>query len=257
MLLFWSPDRTLELWVRSHNWTHRALLGLNVEASLVVRTHDSAPLFRTASSYLASIRRISEPFDAAKLNFYREVQRRTTTPATPVIELEADDAGRFAGTMVAIFGTDTAELTPLDTMRDVHVALLDRGSGTQYLYSATILHSGLLAASDAAAGGLTFSPRRHAFRRGRCFAVVGPEEPIAQTLLDSARYFVTLRLGDLLPALSLNEEPRARVTLRPVPSEESPLLPPLDADAMRRLFRGKEPCVERATVTGVGVRGGR
>ncbi len=33
MLLFWMPDGTAELWVGSHDWTKRALLGLNVEAS--------------------------------------------------------------------------------------------------------------------------------------------------------------------------------------------------------------------------------
>jgi hypothetical protein len=49
MLLFWSKDRTAELWVGSHNWTNRAILGLNVEASLVIRVRDTAPPFRAAA----------------------------------------------------------------------------------------------------------------------------------------------------------------------------------------------------------------
>ena len=112
MLLFWSKDRTAELWVGSHNWTNRALLGLNVEASLVIRLRDTSPLFRSATGYLAQIKKISTPFELAKVDFYREVQRRSALPAAPVIELEADDAGRFAGVTVAIFGTDTTELAP-------------------------------------------------------------------------------------------------------------------------------------------------
>ena len=36
MLLFWSRNNPAELWVASHNWTPRAIFGLNVESSLVV-----------------------------------------------------------------------------------------------------------------------------------------------------------------------------------------------------------------------------
>lgn len=246
MLLLWSADRTAELWVGSHNWTNRGLLGLNVEASLVVRLRDSAPLFRGATAYLAEIKKISAPFDASQLDLYREVQRRSAPATCPVIELEAENAGGLAGATVTIFGTDTTELAPLDAMRAVHVALFDRAADAEYVYPALILHAGLLAASDAAAGGLSFSPRRYAVRRGRCAASIGPERPIEQALLDAAQYFVTLRLGDLDRDVTMDVAPQPGVMMRTIPSEESPLLARLDADALERLFRGREPRVERA-----------
>jgi len=56
MLLFWSKDRTAELWIGSHNWTNRSVLGLNVEASLVVRLRDSSSLFCEAAGYLQKIK---------------------------------------------------------------------------------------------------------------------------------------------------------------------------------------------------------
>jgi len=59
MLVLWAKDKTAELWVGSHNWTNRAILGLNVEASLAIRLRDRAPLFRAAAGYLAMIKRIS------------------------------------------------------------------------------------------------------------------------------------------------------------------------------------------------------
>jgi phosphatidylserine/phosphatidylglycerophosphate/cardiolipin synthase-like enzyme len=71
MLLFSGADGTAELWVGSHNWTKRALLGLNVEASLVVRLKDSSPLFTAASNYLAHMKAIAEPFDLAKVDIYK------------------------------------------------------------------------------------------------------------------------------------------------------------------------------------------
>jgi hypothetical protein len=248
MLLFGSADRTAELWVGSHNWTHRALLGLNVEASLVIRLRDSAPLFRGATAYLAEIKKISAPFDAAQLDFYREVQRRSVPATCPVIELEADDAGAAAGATVTVFGTDITDLAPLDAMRAVHVALADRATDAEYVYTAVILHAGLLAASDAAAGGLSFSPRRYAFRHDRGLAAIVPEGPIEQAVLDAAQYFVTLRLGNLEPDLTTDAAPEPAVMMRAIPSEESPLLSRLDADALARLFRGREPRVERAVL---------
>lgn len=71
MLLFWSKGRTAELWVGSHNWTKRAILGLNVEASLIVRLTDSSPLFAAAAEYLARMKGIAEPLYVAKVDFYK------------------------------------------------------------------------------------------------------------------------------------------------------------------------------------------
>lgn len=133
-------------------------------------------------------------------------------------------------------------------MRSVHVALFDRAADAEYVYPAMILHAGLLAASDAAAGGLSFSPRRYGVRRGRCVASIGPERPIEQALLDSAQYFVTLRLGDLERDVTTDVAPQPGVMMRTILAEESPLLARLDADALERLFRGREPRVERAVV---------
>jgi len=71
MLLFWANDGAAELWVGSHNWTKRALLGLNVEASLVLRLTMSSPLFAAAADYLARMKAVAEPFDVAKVAFCR------------------------------------------------------------------------------------------------------------------------------------------------------------------------------------------
>ena len=72
-----------------------------------------------------------------------------------MIEIEAADGQELDEATIALFGTDITELTRLDTIRrDVHVALVEPHSHEQTLYPASILHSGLLAASDASAGRL-------------------------------------------------------------------------------------------------------
>lgn len=65
------------------------------------------------------------------------------------------------------------------------------------LYPAEIKHSGQMEAYDPAAGGISFSPRRHAFRQGKKFARLLPKGPIGTDVSDQAQYFITLHLGDL------------------------------------------------------------
>ena len=155
MLLFCGNDGTAELWVGSHNWTKRAILGLNVEASLVVRLKESSALFAAASDYLAHMKAIAEPFDLAKVDFYKALQRKMTNGLTPVMELEAEDGASASDTTITVFGTDRKDLTRLGTVRrEIHVALLDPRSDAQFLYPATILHSGPVA-------GIRRRGRRH------------------------------------------------------------------------------------------------
>ena len=102
MLLFWANDGTAELWVGSHNWTKRALLGLNVEASLVVRLAQSSPLFTAAADYLAHMKAIAEPFDLAKVDVYKQLQRRMTKGLTPVMELEGEDGANASNAAITV-----------------------------------------------------------------------------------------------------------------------------------------------------------
>lgn len=253
MLLFWANDGTAELWVGSHNWTKRAILGLNVEASLVVRLKDSSPLFAAASDYLARMKAISEPFDVAKVDFYKQVQRKLVQRLSPVMELQAEDGASASDTTITVFGTDVEDLRRLGTVRrEIHVALIDATSSAQCLYPATILHSGMLAASDAAAGGISFTPRRMAYRQGQHLAALQPAGPVDQAVLNTAEYFVTVRLGALDSSLVMERPTPRAAMMAEVDDEVSPLLQRLDADARTVIFGMREPRVRRAISAAAG-----
>jgi len=250
MLLFVNTDRTGELWVGSHNWTNRALLGLNVEASLVVRLRDSSPLFISASEYLHRIRSVAEPFDPARIQFYKDTQRRMKNGFNPVIELEAEDAAHLVRSSATIFGTDTRDLKSIGSIRrDIHLLAHDSATGEEFLYAATVVQAGLLSAVSPAARGLSFSPRRYAVRYRRRLAQLKSEGPVPQTVVDNFDYFVNLQIG-------LRETTRVAVypPSRSVAWDEdmsdgvSPLLGRLDPAAMKRLFRDREPKVRRPVI---------
>ena len=242
MLLFWSKDGTAELWVGSHNWTNRAIAGLNVESSLVVRMRHSSRLFADAADYLERIRKISNHFDLAKIDSYKETQQALAQRTKAFIELEAQSASSLSNITIRLFGTDTADQRQLSTVGDrLWLSVFDSESEEEYLYRATILHSGLLPASNPAAGGLTFPEDRYAFRRGHRFPVLLPKGPVDPAVYTQAHYFVTLELGPLDESV-VTEYPRAKVDAWVEVGEGiSPLLERLDADARMVLFGGEPP----------------
>lgn len=164
------------------------------------------------------------------------------------MELEAEDGASVGDATITVFGTDRSELRRLGTIRrEVHVALLDPRSDAQFLYPATILPSGLLSASDASAGGLSFSPRRYAVRNGHALAVLQPAGAVDPAILTTAEYFVTVRLGALDPSLTAESAPPRTAVMEEVSDEASPLLGRLDAPTRNRLFGAREIRVQRPT----------
>ena len=104
---------------------------------------------------------------------------------------------------------------------------------------------GLLAADDVAAGGVSFSPRRHAFREGRALPIVRPKGPIDSDVVDRASYFVTLHLARInwtIVADRVRPTASAWVEMNAL---ASPLLDRLDGRSQNLLFRGKRPRVKR------------
>lgn len=250
MLLFWSSDKFAELWVGSHNWTRRAILGLNVECSLVLTLQDTSPLFFAAAEYLQQIKSICEPFNLAKVDYYKELQKSTEERTVPVIEVEAKGADEIAGMEITIFGTDTRDLKELGTVRrKVFVSATENdGSDLEFVYPAAITQVGELNSSNPAAGQIAFSPRRHAFRRGRKLPELLVKQDVASSVLSGAQYYVTLELQERDASLAF-DYPKARTaSWETVDEDVSPLMRRLGVKEMAALFRGRDPKVKVPTV---------
>src|SRR5208282_2206704 len=246
MMFFWLKDRTVELWVGSHNWTNRAILGLNIESSIVVRARDSSILCADAAQYLQKVKRICDEFDLSKVELYKQAQRNITQRTIPVIELEASNAASLDDITVGLFGTDAEDLRELGTVRrDVYVSVFDSDSEEECLYPGSILQSGLLSASNPSAGGISFSRRRYAFRRGHRFPALLPEGEVGLDVLADAKYFVTLSLRCMDKSVTTERvRPKSPAWVE-VSDEQSPLLQRLDQSARHFLFRGGDPQPKR------------
>lgn len=250
MLLFWSKSSPAELWVGSHNWTNRAIFGLNIESSLVVELRDSSRLFCDAAEYLQKIKGICKEFDLSKIEFYKELQKSTEERTVPVIGVEAVAAKDLAGLEISIFGTDDRDLKELGTVRrKVYLSATEtENSEREYVYPAKITQVGELNSSNPSAGRISFSPRRHAFRAGRRFPALLPKGVVTPTVLASAKYYVTLELSEPDAGVSF-EYPRSRTAAwETMDDEQSPLIRRLGTIELAHLFRGKEPRVKQPVV---------
>jgi hypothetical protein len=242
MLLFWSTNNTAELWVGSHNWTNRAILGLNIEASVVIKMKDSSPLFCEAAEYLQKIRGICEEFDPTRVEYYKELQKSSDERTVPTIEVEASGAHNLGGTQITIFGDDLRDMKELGTFRkEVFLSATENSANeSEYIYPAEITQLGELNSANSAAGEISFSPRRHAVRLGRRLAVLLPYQEVAESSVKSSKYFVTLDLQERDNSISLGY-PKARSGVWETSEPEaSPLIRRLESSDRMELFRDRK-----------------
>src|SRR5438034_3372740 len=91
---------------------------LTKASSLIIRMADSSSLFSGAVQYLEEIKRICQPFDLSRVEFYKQLQRKQAEDTVAAIEIEAADADLLQGLAVTVFGTDPEELKQVGALRD-------------------------------------------------------------------------------------------------------------------------------------------
>ena len=101
LLLFDMPDGKGELWIGSHNWTKRAILNLNIEASIVIELSQQSVLYNHAKTMLENIKSLSTRFDPNDLEYYIWLQTRDQKTAS-IIELEGNNAHNLSYTELVI-----------------------------------------------------------------------------------------------------------------------------------------------------------
>jgi hypothetical protein len=187
---------------------------------------DTSHLFFRAAEYLQKVKSLCQPFNPARIEFYKELQKDIDERTVPLIEVEAAEADGLAGLEISIFGTDPDDLKELGTVRKkVYLSATEtQGQEAEYVFPAKITQVGQLNSSNPTAGRIDFSPRRFAFRIGRRFPELLRRQVIDRSVIERARYYVTLELQRPDPNIEF-EYPRGRVAAWEVADEEqSPLI---------------------------------
>lgn len=147
ILLFDQPGQTRELWVGSHNWTNRAISGLNIEASLISFLSGESPLYISARQFLEGIRSLCEPFDISARAYYKWLQGQGTDDEPVwVLEVQGDLAPGLSSKRVTVFeGSEDQYKNLRNVDQGLIVAAWEASTRQNYLYEATITDTGRLA----------------------------------------------------------------------------------------------------------------
>jgi len=183
---------------------------LNDRRSIVGRLYDQ----HGASLYRYALMLLADPAGAADA-----VQQVFTALLRPAATIAFDNEGYYLRRAVRNEGFSSSDRSRLDSSSS--------------------------AASDASAGGNSFMPRRWGCRQGQHLTGLQPAGPVDQAVLNTAEYFVTVRLSALDPSLVMERPTPRAAMMAEVDDEVSPLLQRLDADARTLLFRTREPRIRR------------
>ena len=235
------------MWVGSHNWTNRALLGLNIESSLVVRCKATSALFLAVASYLEQVKSICEVFDPERVDFYKRLQgnREKEERPAPFIELEGPDAGNWKEAPSRCSAQTPASFESSGALRDIHLSVFDESYTTESIYTAQVLQAGVMAAYTRLAAGLNFSVRWHAFRRGKRLPRLLPVGIVDKDVMQNARYFVTLSVMRLDPTVRAFDRPSRTAVWKKVGAALSRLLRRIAPEDSKLLFEDRSPVVRR------------
>ncbi|MDE1822245.1 MAG: hypothetical protein KGI98_15510 [Euryarchaeota archaeon] len=82
-VIYAEQGESTTIQVGSHNWTGTALDGSNIELSVRHECPTSGPFAKSVSEFIDTAKLLSEPFDPAKADYYKELQRFMVPPDLP------------------------------------------------------------------------------------------------------------------------------------------------------------------------------
>lgn len=196
-LLFDFDENKAELWVGSHNWTARALSGLNFEASTITNLSITSDLYQSAENLLNSIRSACVLFDPDLVDYYKWLQGQNIEGVEWIVDLEGENAGNFSGERISLFlnsDQDFRNLKKVDKI--IKLSVQESGSGQVYLYEARIMDTGYVKKS-----GLDYGNRYYAFHSGKITPTIeGPAVP-QTSKIKKTKFWATVEITSAAPNL--------------------------------------------------------
>jgi hypothetical protein len=214
MLLFDYASEPANLWVGSHNWTARALTGVNIEASLSVRLSPDAGLHGNAVEFLEAIRSNCEPFDPKAVPYYKWLQGMEVEEEIWVLEICGSPSILTANGKLTVFGRTEEDYRNLKSVdKNIVISLHDDTTGAEFLFEASISDTGRLAGA-----GVTLDARLYAQHDGSPRPrLKGPTVP-PRSVFSSSSSWATVALIEELIGASFEIPP----TQRWIPAEDEP-----------------------------------
>jgi hypothetical protein len=208
VLLFDRADESARIWVGSHNWTGRALTGLNVEASIVISTHQGSSIYSRIEDFLEHTKKRATAFNPHRVSFYKQLQRGITAGGSSTIEIEGPKADSLNGKRLLILVDDpkTIDISKLNNGSRHIIEITDSDTSKVFLYESVVYQLGYF--KDP--GSNTFLGNRYAHRKGLHLPFLMTKTSPPQKIIDKSHSFVRIEITNSLPpgsqALPLPED---------------------------------------------------
>jgi|GEM_PF-2055901 len=197
LLVFNFQNSHAEIWVGSHNWTERALLGINVDASTILHVKLGSDIHMQVTNYLNWMKdQLCKPV-LPHLKLHYEALQGQPLETVDVIWLEGEFVGSLSGQAITVFGTDMEEASSLNRVgRGLKLEVTDSGNGAVFIYDAQILQSGRLDDAnpriEATVEDISFGNRRFAFRASGRYSRLESSQVLPSNVISQSKYFVTI-----------------------------------------------------------------
>ncbi len=199
-LLLFESGKYATIIVGSHNWTNKALGGVNTEDSMLIKVNSGSPLHIKTKERLDWIKSTCLDYDPSDMLQYESIQGRRfdfNNKKKMIFALLHDSVSLSAPMELLMFGEDLSEYTKIPTRKEqCIISIHERSNPKNYqLYDGIIVRETLLPKADSELTPETFPERFHFIRKsGEKKHPLVDIGPIDSSYNNEYRYMVWIRL---------------------------------------------------------------
>jgi hypothetical protein len=209
IILFEMPDNNVEIWLGSHNFTQRAILGVNIESSFIVKSNKDSKIYKDVLDYLTFIKDNCVVFDVNDVDFYKKLQgQQEEDSAKWVLELVGKNVDNLVEEKtIQLLGVGNNDIG--DTLgKEIIIQILDVDNGKEYIYEAKIIQAGEIDPQNPKSLEIEFSARRYAVRGEDKLPYLKQEKEIDSAILIKHNYFINLEVSKLVTGHKIYVKPQ-------------------------------------------------
>lgn len=251
IILFEMPENNVEIWLGSHNFTQRAICGVNIESSFIIRSNKNSKIYHDVLDYLNFIKSNCIAFDIDDVDFYKLLQGQQEEEDTEswVLQLIGQQVDKLVEEgIIQLLGEDYADIT--GTLgKEIVIQAFGLDTKQEYIYKARITQAGEIDPNNPKSSGIDFSPRRYAIRKLDKIPYLEAEQEIRSHFLKDYKYYIILEIDESLIDYEIYEKPQRN---KEIWQEivNSPHLERMDNEDKKFLFSKQQNPVKRAEKPG-------
>ncbi|MCW5313117.1 hypothetical protein GTQ43_04570 [Nostoc sp. KVJ3] len=246
IILFEMPENNVEIWLGSHNFTQRAICGVNIESSFIIRSNKNSKIHKDVLDYLNFIKNSCIPFDINDVDFYKLLQgQHQEDTGSWVLQLIGENVANLVDEKtIQLLGIDNKDIS--DKLgKEIIIQALDLNNEQEYIYKAKIIQAGEINSQNPKSSGITFSARRYAVRGLDKIPYLRSEQEIEPSFLKNFNYYINLEITEILIDYEIYEKPRKNQQIWKE-IVNAPHLNRMDKEDQKILFNQQENPVKRS-----------